>query len=91
MMRRAAVRLISWYQHVLSPYWPATCRYSPTCSHYAQEAILIHGLMKGGWMSIRRIARCQPWGGQGYDPIPPGPVSPKPEGAKHDHQPASSR
>ena len=72
MMRGVAIRMISVYQHVLSPYWPGTCRYTPTCSYYAQEAIQTHGLLKGGWMSIRRIARCQPWSGsQGYDPVTP--------------------
>ena len=71
-MRGVAIRMIAVYQRVLSPYWPGTCRYTPTCSHYAQDAIQAHGLLRGGWMSIRRIARCQPWGGsQGYDPVPP--------------------
>ena len=69
-MRHVVLRLISFYQHALSPYWPGTCRYSPTCSHYAQEAIEAHGLLRGGWLGIKRIGRCQPWGGQGYDPVP---------------------
>jgi len=69
-MRTALVRVIGFYQHAISPYWPGACRYSPTCSHYAQEAVLTHGALKGGWLAIRRLARCHPWGGQGYDPVP---------------------
>ena len=70
-MRRVAIGLISAYQRVLSPYWPSSCRYEPTCSHYAQEAIGVHGTLKGSWLSLRRLARCAPWGGSGYDPVPP--------------------
>lgn len=69
-MRRLAIRAISLYQHTLSPVWPGTCRYSPSCSHYAQGAIERHGVLKGGWLSLHRLARCQPWGGSGYDPVP---------------------
>lgn len=69
-MRGLAVRLIGFYQHALSPYWPGACRYSPTCSHYAQEAIETHGLLRGGWLAAKRLGRCQPWGGEGYDPVP---------------------
>ncbi|MEX2599009.1 MAG: membrane protein insertion efficiency factor YidD [Dehalococcoidia bacterium] len=64
--------MIRFYQRVLSPYWPATCRYTPSCSHYAHEAIYQHGAIRGGWLAIRRLARCQPWGGMGYDPVPGG-------------------
>ena len=70
MTRRAAVRVISAYQQVVSPYWPAACRYEPTCSHYAQEAVSRHGLLRGGWLSLRRLARCRPFGGYGPDPVP---------------------
>ncbi len=49
---------------------PATCRYTPTCSSYAQEAIMKHGVGKGGWLAIKRIFNCHPWGGSGYDPVP---------------------
>jgi putative membrane protein insertion efficiency factor len=69
-MRVVAIRLISFYQQVLSPYWPGTCRYTPTCSHYAQEAIQVHGLIRGSWLAAKRLGRCQPWGGQGFDPVP---------------------
>lgn len=62
--------LVRMYQGVISPLTPATCRYSPTCSQYTVEALKKHGLFKGGWLAIRRIARCGPWGGSGYDPVP---------------------
>jgi len=63
--------LIRIYQNFISPLTPATCRYSPTCSHYTVEALKTHGLIKGGWLAIKRIASCTPWGGSGYDPVPP--------------------
>ena len=69
-MVRAALLLLRFYQRVLSPYWPGTCRYTPTCSHYAHEAIERHGLARGGALALRRLARCHPWGGVGYDPVP---------------------
>ena len=62
--------LIRFYQIAISPYTPASCRYSPTCSHYSVEALKIHGLFKGGWLAIKRISKCHPWGGSGYDPVP---------------------
>ncbi|MEZ4774533.1 MAG: membrane protein insertion efficiency factor YidD [Bacteroidia bacterium] len=64
------IMIVRFYQGAISPFTPATCRYVPTCSHYAVEAIQKHGPLKGGWMAIRRISRCHPWGGSGYDPVP---------------------
>lgn len=64
------VILIRFYQVVISPLTPATCRYSPTCSHYSLEALKKHGLLKGSWLAIKRILSCNPWGGSGYDPVP---------------------
>lgn len=64
------VRLIRLYQITLSPYMGKQCRYTPTCSNYALEALRKHGLLRGGWLAIRRILRCAPWGGSGYDPVP---------------------
>ena len=58
------------YQRFLSPFLPASCRFAPTCSHYAIEAIARHGPLKGGWLAARRIGRCHPWGPSGYDPVP---------------------
>lgn len=64
------VLLIKIYQWSLSPLLGAKCRYTPTCSHYGLEALRKHGLFKGGWLTIRRILSCHPWGGHGYDPVP---------------------
>ncbi|MDE6234879.1 MAG: membrane protein insertion efficiency factor YidD [Muribaculaceae bacterium] len=62
---------IRFYQGAISPMFPPACRYTPTCSQYAIEAIRIHGPIRGSWMAMRRIMRCHPWGGSGYDPVPP--------------------
>lgn len=63
--------LVRGYQLLISPIMPSTCRYQPTCSGYAMQALERHGAMKGGWLALRRISRCHPWGGWGYDPVPP--------------------
>jgi putative membrane protein insertion efficiency factor len=64
------IALIKLYQWVLSPYIGPKCRYEPTCSHYALEALKKYGLFKGGWLAVKRISRCHPWGGHGVDPVP---------------------
>ncbi|MDP3312504.1 membrane protein insertion efficiency factor YidD [Lutibacter sp.] len=61
---------VRFYQAAISPIIPSSCRYSPTCSHYMLDALKIHGLFKGGWMGLKRIGSCHPWGGSGYDPVP---------------------
>jgi uncharacterized protein len=58
------------YQYIISPLLPASCRFTPSCSEYTKEAILKHGIFKGIYLGIKRIARCNPWGGSGYDPVP---------------------
>lgn len=58
------------YQKVISPYTPPSCRFTPTCSEYAKQALKKHGPIKGLWLAIKRISRCHPWGGSGYDPVP---------------------
>ena len=63
-------KLIRLYQITLSPYMGRQCRYTPTCSNYALEALQKHGLLRGSWLAIKRILRCAPWGGSGYDPVP---------------------
>ncbi len=62
--------LIWGYRILVSPLLPAHCRYWPTCSAYANTALRDHGVLGGGWLALRRIARCHPWGGSGYDPVP---------------------
>ena len=62
--------LVRFYQIAISPLKPPTCRFTPTCSSYALEALKRYGLFKGGMLAIRRIMRCHPWGGRGYDPVP---------------------
>ena len=64
------ILLIKGYQSFLSPLLPPSCRYQPTCSQYTLEALKKHGLFKGGWLGVKRISKCHPWGGSGYDPIP---------------------
>lgn len=61
---------IRFYQTCISPLTPPACRYTPTCSEYARQAIIKHGPLKGTWLAVRRILRCHPWGGSGYDPVP---------------------
>jgi uncharacterized protein len=62
--------LVRFYQIVISPLMPATCRFTPTCSHYTVEALQKHGLFYGGFLSLKRILSCHPWGKSGYDPVP---------------------
>ena len=64
------IALIKVYQFTLSPFLGRQCRFVPTCSQYGIEAIQKHGALKGGWLAIKRIVRCNPWGGSGYDPVP---------------------
>lgn len=64
------ILLIKFYQYVLSPILGPKCRYTPTCSQYALEALKKYGLFKGGWLAIKRISSCHPWGGHGHDPVP---------------------
>ena len=70
MLRAALVGLIRLYQVGISPWTPAACRYTPTCSSYAIQALQRHGAARGSWLAFRRLMRCHPWGGQGYDPVP---------------------
>ena len=64
------IKLIRFYQICISPYLGQNCRYTPTCSAYAIEALRKHGLVKGTGLAVWRILRCSPWGGSGYDPVP---------------------
>jgi len=62
--------LIKIYQYFISPITGASCRYTPTCSQYGVEAIRKYGAFKGGWLTLKRIGSCNPWGGHGHDPVP---------------------
>jgi hypothetical protein len=64
------ILLIKIYQLLISPLFPSSCRYSPTCSYYTLDALKKYGILKGSWLGIKRISRCHPWGGSGYDPVP---------------------
>lgn len=71
LISRILILPIRFYQVAVSPFLPKSCRYEPTCSSYAIEALRIHGPLRGSWLTLRRILRCHPWGGFGYDPVPP--------------------
>ena len=62
--------VIKLYQVLISPIFPPSCRYTPTCSHYTMEALKKYGIFKGGWLGLKRIFSCHHWGGSGYDPVP---------------------
>lgn len=77
-VRRLAVGLIRVYQVAIAPALGPACRYEPSCSRFASEAIETHGLLRGGWLALRRLSRCHPLGGHGYDPVPGQPSRPTP-------------
>jgi hypothetical protein len=70
LMQRLLVGAIRLYQIALSPYFGNQCRFTPTCSEYAKDAVIIHGALKGSWLAIRRIGRCHPYHPGGHDPVP---------------------
>jgi len=70
MLGKFFILLIRFYQAAISPYLPPSCRYTPSCSAYGVEAIKKHGPFKGGWLTLKRVLSCHPWGGSGYDPVP---------------------
>ena len=69
-MKYLVLALIRFYQKFISPVFPPSCRFYPTCSHYGYEAIAKYGVIKGGWLAIKRIGRCHPFNPGGYDPVP---------------------
>lgn len=69
-MDKILLGLIRFYRYALSPMLPPRCRYTPTCSQYALEAVQKYGALKGGWLACKRICRCHPLGGSGHDPVP---------------------
>jgi hypothetical protein len=68
---RAALLVLRAYKKAVSPWFAGACRYLPSCSDYAAEAIRTHGLLQGSWLAACRLGRCHPFGGSGYDPVPP--------------------
>lgn len=78
-LRNAVLKLIllpiTLYQYIISPLLGPNCRFTPSCSHYTAEALKTHGIFFGGWLSLKRLARCHPLGGQGVDPVPPAKVT----------------
>ncbi|MCQ2298190.1 MAG: membrane protein insertion efficiency factor YidD [Bacteroidales bacterium] len=70
VLQSVMLGLIRFYQQCISPLTPPACRFTPTCSQYAIEAIQKYGPFKGGWLALKRILRCNPFGGSGYDPVP---------------------
>lgn len=69
-LSRPLIWLVRFYRYAISPWLGGNCRFHPTCSTYAIEALQVHGVLRGSWLAARRIARCHPWGGSGYDPVP---------------------
>jgi putative membrane protein insertion efficiency factor len=70
-MKYVLIGLLKAYRFAISPLYGQVCRYHPSCSAYALEAVTVHGSIKGSWLAVRRIARCNPWSRGGYDPVPP--------------------
>lgn len=70
LARRVLLLPILLYRWCISPFLPPACRFAPSCSEYAQEALCRHGAIAGGYLTLRRLCRCHPWGGAGYDPVP---------------------
>ncbi|MCZ6900184.1 MAG: membrane protein insertion efficiency factor YidD [Bacteroidetes bacterium] len=70
IIRKLFIAPITAYQVIISPLFPGSCRFTPTCSNYAREAIIKQGILKGTLLSLKRISKCHPWGGSGYDPVP---------------------
>ncbi len=79
------------YQWTLRPFIGAHCRFHPTCSHYALEALATHGALRGAWLSGRRVLRCNPWHPGGYDPVPPAAASPAPSATPSLADPSDDR
>jgi putative membrane protein insertion efficiency factor len=71
VLSRILIAIVRLYQSAISSWTPASCRFTPTCSAYAIDALRTHGAGRGTWLALRRVGRCHPWGGFGYDPVPP--------------------
>ena len=82
MLARGMIGAVKLYQVAIGPFLPKVCRFEPSCSTYALQAIEQHGAVRGGWLATRRLARCHPWGGHGFDPVP----APKVSAGPHEHE-----
>lgn len=81
---RALTAVVKGYQRGFSSVFPPSCRYWPSCSEYAIEALQLHGVARGSWLTLRRLCRCHPWGGHGVDPVPlPAPSPGDSKAARH--------
>lgn len=69
-MKRLVIWLLQAYKYAVSPLLGQNCRFHPSCSDYAREAVERHGVLRGGWLALRRVSRCHPWSPGGYDPVP---------------------
>jgi hypothetical protein len=87
ILRRLVIVPIRLYQLTISPLLPPSCRYHPSCSAYAIEAVERHGIVTGGWLTLRRLLRCHPWGGSGDDPVPTIGNDQNNTGHRHRHGP----
>ncbi len=87
MLTRLILGAIWLYKKAISPLIPMTCRYMPTCADYTAEAVRRHGPLRGAWMGVKRIGRCHPLGGRGYDPVPPVCLPKKTTDDHHDPSP----
>lgn len=74
LLAKPLLGLVWLYRYGISPLLGANCRFEPSCSEYAAEALRRYGAFKGGWLTLKRVGRCHPWGGSGYDPVPQAPV-----------------
>lgn len=85
MMRQLVLLPIRFYRYAISPMMASHCRHYPTCSSYAMEAIESHGILRGGYLTLRRLLRCHPWSAGGYDPVPPKPGQEHANNEHHKH------
>lgn len=83
MLGRILIATVRGYRLLVSPWTLPACRFTPTCSAYALAALEEHGAVRGSWLTLRRLGRCHPWGGHGYDPVPPARVEADPAGGTH--------